>query len=705
MDRDRAESLDEQVDTSSGSQALEFPTHTSERLQLALDAGAIIGTWVWDILDDCVTADERFSRSFGLPADRCKTGIPIAEAFSSIHPDDLERLTSEIQQTMARGGAFRCEYRVRQHDGRYRWVEANGRAELDAQGRAVRFPGVLMDIESRRAAEAERDRMSALLRTFTAAVPGVVYAKDREGRMLVANHGTTELIGKPPEFYLGKTDMEFLEDKDQARQIMETDQRIMRSGKAEQVEERVDMPGGSATLWLSAKAPLLDDTGEVIGLIGSSIDVTARKTAETALLELNRTLEARIEEALAEREAAQAALRQSQKMEAVGQLTGGIAHDFNNLLAGITGSLDLIKLRLSQGRTADVERYVAVAYGAAERAAALTHRLLAFSRRQTLLPVHTDVNALIGGMEELIRRTVGPAIDLHVEVTAPLATCLVDPAQVENSLLNLCINARDAVEGSGNISIKTFNQTLYHGPDLDCELVAGPYLTICVTDDGAGMDPETVAKAFEPFFTTKPVGAGTGLGLSMVYGFARQSGGQIKIHSQPGKGTSVYLQLPYQPEHDSAPARQPAKAGPDWSAAPGAMARGTGQQGTVLVVDDESSVRMFVTETLGSFGYQVIEVADSAAALQLLQSDTTIDLLVTDIGLPGGLDGRQLAAAGRACRPGLPVLFMTGYARPSVLDEYTSQPATVLLTKPFALEALIPALDALLGTARSSSQS
>jgi PAS domain S-box-containing protein len=686
MNQQSSESPVQREASSSQSQALEFSADASERLQLALDAGAIIGTWVWDIPNDSVTADERFSRSFGLSADRCRAGIPIAEAFSSIHPDDVDRLAADIEQAMARGGAFRCEYRVRQHDGCYRWVEANGRAELNAEGRAVRFPGVLMDIESRRAAEAERDRMSALLRTFTAAVPGVVYAKDRNGRMLVANHGTTELIGKPPEFYLGKTDLEFLEDKNQARQVMETDQRIMRTGKAEQIEERVDMPDGSATIWLSAKAPLLSDTGEVVGLIGSSIDVTGRKDAERALLDLNRTLEARIDEALAEREAAQAALRQSQKMEAVGQLTGGIAHDFNNLLAGITGSLDLIKLRLSQGRTADVERYVSVAYGAAQRAAALTHRLLAFSRRQTLLPVHTDVNALIGGMEELIRRTVGPAIDLKVELTASLSNCLVDPAQVENSLLNLCINARDAITGSGVISIKTFNQTLEHGVDLDSELKPGTYLTISVADDGEGMSPETLSRVFEPFFTTKPVGAGTGLGLSMVYGFARQSGGQIKIHSEQGRGTCVYLQLPYQTAQVSAGAAEEATGEPEMALS----------GGTVLVVDDESSVRMFVTETLGSFGYTVIEAADSMAGLQLLESDMPIDLLVTDIGLPGGLDGRQMADAGRDRRPGLPVLFMTGYTQ-SLVDNHALKPATAVLTKPFALDALISTVHAVLG--------
>ncbi|QCI12429.1 PAS domain S-box protein [Pseudomonas putida] len=663
-----------------------FPATAAERLQLALDAGAIIGTWVWDIPNNRVTADERFSRSFDLPADKCMAGIPIEEAFASIHPDDRERVSVGIQDAVGRGGAYRCEYRVRQQDGSYRWVEANGRVELNAKGLGVRFPGVLMDIESRRAAEAERDRMTTLLRTFTAAVPGVVYAKDLDGRMLVANHGATRVIGKEPSFYLGKTDLEFLEDKEQARQLMDTDQRIMHGGKAVQIEERVDMPDGSATYWLSIKAPLLNDAGVVTGLIGSSIDVTARKEAEAQLLELNRTLEARVSEAVAEREAAQAALRQSQKMEAVGQLTGGIAHDFNNLLAGITGSLDLIKLRLGQGRIADVERYLSVAHGAAQRAASLTHRLLAFSRRQTLLPVPTDVNVLIRDMQELIDRTVGPSICLNVVLEAAASTCLVDPAQVENALLNLCINARDALPNGGEIAICTYNQALQRGPQLDPELVPGIYLTICVADDGVGMNAETLGKAFDPFFTTKPVGAGTGLGLSMIYGFAKQSGGQVRIESHEGKGTRVYLQLPSHAVQAEAPYPVRPTAEAPWASA--------GE--TVLVVDDEPSVRLFVSEVLGNYGYVVIEAADSLAGLQLLRSDTRIDLLVTDIGLPGGIDGRQMAQAGRETRPGLPVLFMSGYAQPHVLDDTPADPLTAVMGKPFALEALTRHVEGLL---------
>ncbi|MEE1924753.1 PAS domain-containing protein [Pseudomonas sp. 148P] len=658
------------------------PDGALERLQLALDSGAISGTWVWDIPNNSVTADQRFSRAFGLPAERCQSGMPIEEAFTSIHPEDAGRVAADIQRTLELGGTFRCEYRVRQDDGRYRWVEASGRAERNAEGQAVRFPGVLVDIESRRAAEAERDRISALLRTFAEAVPGVVYAKDLDGRMLVANHGTTELIGKPPSFYLGKTDLEFLEDKDQARQIMVTDQRIMQGGKAEQIEERVDMPDGTAAIWLSVKAPLLDDAGNVIGLIGSSIDVTAKKAAEQALLDLNRTLEARIAEAVAESEAAHAALRQAQKMEAVGQLTGGIAHDFNNLLAGITGSLDLIKLRLGQGRTVDLERYVAVAYGAAQRAAALIHRLLAFSRQQTLSPVPTDINALVSGMEELIQRTVGPSIEVAVRLEATRATCLVDPAQVENALLNLCINARDALRGGGHLQIRTFHQHL----SADQDLAAGEYLTVCVEDDGAGMSPEVLSRAFEPFFTTKPVGAGSGLGLPMIYGFARQSGGQVRIESGVGEGTRVFLLLPLRD--------LPLPAAEEIQASPVLPTSSTGA--TILVVEDEASVRAFVSETLASQGYAVIEAGDSKAGLRLLRSDITIDALVTDIGLPGGMDGHRMVLESRAVRPHLPVLFMTGYAHPEVLDNSPLDPPGMVLTKPFALDAFLRALDGLL---------
>ncbi len=669
--------------------ALEFPTDsTAERLQLALDAHAIVGTWVWNVQDNRVVGDELYAASFGITAQEAGAGLPLEQVIKTIHGEDRPRVEHEIRLALARGGAYQCEYRVRRGDGDYRWVQARGRVEYHVSGKPSRFLGVLLDVHARRLAEAERDRSTSLLRTLIAAVPGVVFAKDREGRMLVANHGTTELIGKPPEFYIGKTDFEYLEDKDQARVIMATDRRIMNAGVAEEVEEHVKLADGSDAIWLSLKAPLRDEAGQIVGLIGSSIDVTARKKAEAAVQELNLTLEQRIVQAISEREAVEDALRQSQKMEAVGQLTGGIAHDFNNLLAGISGSLELMHMRLGQGRVADVDRYLQVAQGAVQRAAALTHRLLAFSRRQTLAPIATNVNLLIAGMEELIRRTVGPSIDIKVQAAADLWTTLIDPAQLENALLNLCINARDAMPHGGLILIETLNERLDKQSHLGHDLQAGEYVGIRVTDTGCGMSSEVASRAFEPFFTTKPVGQGSGLGLSMIYGFAHQSGGQITIDSTPQQGTTVCLHLP----------RHAQEAAPAPVAAPvsGAVLAGDGE--TVLVVDDESSVRLLVTEVLGSLGYVAIEAADSLAGLRILQSDVRIDLLVTDVGLPGGINGRQMADAGRQSRPELPVLFITGYAETTVLDKCHLEPRTDVLTKPFALETLAARMKILIKT-------
>ncbi|WP_116799960.1 hybrid sensor histidine kinase/response regulator [Pseudomonas syringae] len=659
----------------------------AERLQLALESGAVVGTWVWDIIADQLTGDERFARTFGLCPKLCAKGLPLELVIASIHPDDSARVDKSIEEALQSSETYRCEYRVLHEDGIYRWIEASGRIERDSRGKPIRSPGVLLDIDGRRTAEDERDRLNELLRIFTAAVPGVVYAKDLEGRMLVANRGTADLIGKPPEFFIGKTDLEFLDDQEQARTLMETDRRIMQSNVSEQIEEQVNLADGSAAIWLSTKAPLLDASGDVIGLIGSSIDVTARKKAEEAVRELNQTLEQRIEQAVFEREQIEDALRHSQKMDAVGQLTGGIAHDFNNLLAGISGSLELITKRLAQGRVGDVDRYVSVAQGAVRRAASLTHRLLAFSRRQTLSPRVTDVNGLIHDMEELIARTVGPEIDIKVVAHDDLWPALIDHAQLESSLLNLCLNARDAMPNGGRIIIETANASLEECTDPDHGIPAGEHLSIRVTDTGIGMSPDIAAKAFEPFFTTKAIGAGTGLGLSMVYGFVRQSGGQIRVESVEGQGTSVVMHLP---RHTAESAPRP--VAPEVIEEP---PHHTGE--TVLIVDDEPSVRMLVAEVISGLGYNCLEAADAQSGLQILQSDTRIDLLISDIGLPGGMNGREMADAAGDCRPGLPTLFITGYAKTSVLDDCHLRPCTQVLTKPFGLDALAGRVTGLIG--------
>jgi PAS domain S-box-containing protein len=405
-------------------------------------------------------------------------------------------------------------------------------------------------------------------------------------------------------------------------------------------------------------------------------DITARKRAEEALQHLNETLEARVTEAIAERKHAEDALRQSQKMEAVGQLTGGIAHDFNNLLTGIMGALELMQAKLRQGRLSEIDRYVAAAQGAAKRAASLTHRLLAFSRRQTLDPKPTDVNRLVIGMEELIRRTVGPQIALEV-VTAPgLWTALIDASQLESALLNLCINARDAMPEGGRITIETANKWLDEHAARERDLPPGQYLSLCVTDSGVGMTPDVIARAFDPFFTTKPIGQGTGLGLSMVYGFARQSGGQVRIYSEVGQGTTMCL---YFPRHYGG-----ADEGTtDIDAARAARAK-AGK--TVLIVDDEPTVRMLVIDVLEDLGFTVVEAGDGAAGLRILQSDTPVDLLVSDVGLPGGMNGRQLADAARTIRPDLKVLFITGYAENAIIGSGQLGPGMRVLTKPFVVE-------------------
>jgi signal transduction histidine kinase len=420
-------------------------------------------------------------------------------------------------------------------------------------------------------------------------------------------------------------------------------------------------------------------------------DITARKRTEVALREseahtrrqaaelanLNATLEQQVQERTAELMAAEESLRQSQKMEAVGQLTGGLAHDFNNLLAGISGSLEMMQGRIAQGRINDLDRYMIGAQSAAKRAAALTHRLLAFSRRQTLDPKPTDVNRLISGMEDLIRRTVGPAIEVETVTNAGLWPTLVDPNQLENALLNLCINARDAMPDGGRITIETANRWLDDRAARGRDLPAGQYISMCVSDNGTGMAPEIVEKAFDPFFTTKPIGVGTGLGLSMIYGFARQSGGQVRIYSESGFGTMVCI---YLPRHHIGEATE--------SAEPSEKIE-TAQAGeTVLVIDDDALVRMLMVDVLEDLQYVALEASDGIEALKIIRSDARIDLLITDVGLPNGMNGRQVAEAARQARPGLKVLFVTGYAENAVLSHGHLDHGMQVVTKPFDMLSL-----------------
>ena len=403
-----------------------------------------------------------------------------------------------------------------------------------------------------------------------------------------------------------------------------------------------------------------------------------RARAEAELRDLNVTLEARVEERTGQLLSTEEALRQAQKMEAVGQLTGGLAHDFNNLLAAIGGSLEMMQARIAQGRLDSLDRYAHAAQSAVKRAAALTHRLLAFSRRQTLDPRPVDVNRLVSGMEELVRRTVGPQVQLEIVEASSLWTTHIDAHQLENALLNLCINARDAMPGGGRLTIETANKWFDDRSAAEQDLKPGQYISLCVTDTGTGMSRDVIAKAFEPFFTTKPLGQGTGLGLSMIYGFVRQSGGQVRIYSELGQGTTMCL---YLPRHHAEPSAEPI--------APALEAKLPASQGeVVLVVDDEPTVRMLVGEVLAEGGYTAIEASDGPSGLRILDSDTRIDLLITDVGLPGGLNGRQVADAARMLRPELKVMFITGYAENSAIREGQLERDMSIMTKPFHLDTL-----------------
>ena len=536
---------------------------------------------------------------------------------------------------------------VREFAMRTRIAAERARAEKEQRRQAIKLTSLNATLEQQ-VAERTRDR-DRIWRLST----DVMVVARFDAIIVSVNPAWTSLLGWTEDELIGRSFMDLVHPEDGAATLAAAGN-VSSGSILPRFENRYRHKDGSYR-WLTWTA-VPDDL--FIHAIGR--DFTAEKEQAEAL--------AKTEDAL----------RQSQKMEAVGQLTGGIAHDFNNLLTGITGSLELLGTRIAQGRLNDVERYTTAAQGAARRAAALTHRLLAFSRRQTLDPKPTDANRLVAGMEDLIRRTVGPANAIEVVAAGGLWTTLVDPPQLENALLNLCINARDAMPDGGRITIETANKWLDSRAAAERDVDPGQYISLCVSDTGSGMPPDVIAKAFEPFFTTKPIGQGTGLGLSMIYGFVRQSGGQVRIYSEVGQGTNVCLYLPRYVGSEGV-----AEEARDLADAPRAV---SGE--TVLVVDDEPTVRMLVTEVLEELGYAAIEAADGASGLKVLQSDVRIDLLITDVGLPGGMNGRQMADAARAGRPGLTTLFITGYAENAVVGNGHLEPGMHVLTKPFAMEAL-----------------
>ncbi|MGG7651521.1 MULTISPECIES: ATP-binding protein [unclassified Pseudomonas] len=399
--------------------------------------------------------------------------------------------------------------------------------------------------------------------------------------------------------------------------------------------------------------------------------------SELRLQNTLETLEQQVEERTAQLRHNEEALRQSQKMEAVGQLTGGIAHDFNNMLTGIIGSLELLRRRLARGRTEDLDSLIDLGVTSANRAAGLTHRLLAFSRRQSLDSKPVAMNTLVVSMGELLQRSINETIQLDMQLNEQLWVAEADPNQLESALLNLVINARDAMPDGGKLVVKTSNQHL----DLEftktqSNLQPGDYVVLSVTDTGCGMPPSTISRAFDPFFTTKPIGQGTGLGLSMIYGFSKQSRGHVAIQSEVGEGTTVSLFLPRC--GSDLPQDNPVNV----QHAPYAR---NGE--TVLIVEDDPAVRVLVSTVLSDLGYAFVEAGDADSAVPILDSGQRIDLLISDVGLPG-MNGRQLAEIGRQYRPDLKVLFITGYAEHAAVRGGFLDPGMQMITKPFTFDLL-----------------
>jgi PAS domain S-box-containing protein len=518
----------------------------NERVRLALNAGALLGSFVWDIKGNVLSGDERFARTFSYPPEQNLADLPTDIAEAQIHPDDRSWVQEQVNKSVETGDPFNAEYRVQRPDGSYLWVQASGCCEFNEQGEPFRFPGVLIDIHE-------------------------------------------------------------------------------------------------------------------------------RKTAEESLLKFTRNLEQRVADEVEARLAAEEQLRQSQKLEAIGGLTGGVAHDFNNLLQVIAGNLHL--LARHEPDNVNVQRRVSASIAAVERGAKLSSQLLAFARRQPLSPAVCDPRQIFDGLGELLQRALGETIQINVSAPDEPWRIFVDRNQLENAILNLAINARDAMQGEGTIGLSAENIALDHKFCAGKGITPGDYIRVSVTDTGVGMSPQVLAQAFEPFFTTKADGQGTGLGLSMVFGFVKQSGGHIEMSSVVGEGTRVQLYFP-----------RSLRAMP--SETPHLETQQRGGHETILVVEDNEAVRVSAVELLSEEGYQVLTAANADVAMQMLLDGVAVDLIFTDVVMPGLIKSSDLAAWAKVQTPPVAVLFTSGHTRDIISRNHQLSPDTHLLSKPYGPEAL-----------------
>ncbi|TVV76017.1 PAS domain S-box protein [Sphingomonas solaris] len=641
-------------DVTASRRTLRRLAQTEERLRLASRA-TNDAIWDWDLVSDMVIWNEALTDAYGhAPAD---VGPDGAWWIGHIHPDDRERVGHGIHAVIdGTASDWTDHYRFLKADGSYADIQDRGFVIRDEHGRATRMIGAMLDqtevrallrqLESRAIGLAEEVKVRTGERDrLWETTSDLMATAGLDGYLKEVNPAWQRLLGWTEAELLARPFIVLVHPDDHAATAGVVAQ-LARGETVKMFVDHVQSADGSYRTLMWDAVP----EGDRFYIVGR--DLTEQRAIEDRL-------------------------RQAQKMEAVGQLTGGIAHDFNNMLTGIIGSLDLLKRDIAGGRQDRIDRYMDAATTSAQRAAGLTDRLLAFSRRQSLDVQSIDVNSLVAGMEDLLRRTLGESVGLEVRLTTAAWPARTDANQLESALLNLAINARDAMPDGGRLTIETDNAVLdeHYVALLADEIAAGDYVVISVSDTGTGMAPDVIAKAFDPFFTTKPIGQGTGLGLSMIYGFARQSGGHARIYSEVGRGTTVKLYLPR-----AEVAAAIAQDGP-------APLRRAEAGECVLVVEDDPAVRMLVIDVLQSLGYAVEQAADGPSALPLIDTMPRLDLLITDVGLPG-MNGRQVAEIARQRRPDLPVLFVTGYAEKAAVRGGFLDEGMEMITKPFAIDAL-----------------
>ncbi|MCW2241513.1 hybrid sensor histidine kinase/response regulator [Azospirillum canadense] len=604
-----------------------------------------------------------------------------------LHPNDRAMASAAWRIAVQDGASYSAEFRVRRGDGQHRWFLARAEPFRDEQGQIIRWFGTATDIEDAKRIERVLREREQLYRTLAEALPQLVWMTRGDGTPDYFNrrwreYTGVELLTEQANDWAGLVHPEDLD------RVLQHWDRSLTTGAPYEIEYRLRGADGRYRWFLARATPVREGGGEIVRWFGTGTDITeivrARETLtrsgeelqrlvaeRTAQLEdSNRRLRAEMEE----RVQVQQALQRAQKLEAIGQLTGGVAHDFNNLLQVIAGNLQLLERNISNAQEA--QRRLHAAMGAVERGAKLAAQLLAFARRQPLEPRVINLGRLVRAMDDLLRRALGEAIDIETIIAGGLWNTIVDPDQVENVILNLAVNARDAMEGVGKLTIEAGNAMLDdHYARQHADVTPGQYVMLAVTDTGCGMPPEVIERVFEPFFSTKPEGKGTGLGLSMVYGFVKQSAGHVKIYSEVGQGTTIRIYLPR--------VHQAEEVAPDLRRAPV-----QGGSETILVVEDDPAVQATVVDTLTDLGYRVLKANDAQSAITVINSGVPIDLVFTDVVMPGPLRSTDLARQAQAAIPGVVVLFTSGYTNNAIIHGGRLDPGVHLLSKPYSREDL-----------------